>query len=308
MPSRFSFFRKGGFIYLCYIDESGTSAIPGNTSHFVLAGLAIPIWHWRMYESKISEIKKKYNLSDAEIHTAWILRPYPEQRKIDNFDSLSHEQRRAQVVIQRDSILTKLQGNIPNQKNHKKNFKKTESYIHLSHGERKQFIEDIAREINSWGSTRLFAECINKNHFDPTIKNRSVDEQAFEQVVSRFETFLENTGKNRDSQNWGILIHDRNETHAKKHTKLMIDFHRNGTFWTTIKNIIETPLFVDSELTSMVQVADLCSYAIRRYLENGEEALFDLIFERGDRSGNRTVGIRHYTERSCQCKICSSHR
>jgi hypothetical protein len=30
-------------MYLCYIDESGTPQIPGNTSHFILAGLAIPI-------------------------------------------------------------------------------------------------------------------------------------------------------------------------------------------------------------------------------------------------------------------------
>ncbi len=29
-------------MFLCYIDESGTSNIPGNTSHFILAGLAIP--------------------------------------------------------------------------------------------------------------------------------------------------------------------------------------------------------------------------------------------------------------------------
>ena len=34
-------------MYLCYIDESGTSVVPGNTSHFVLAGLSIPIVQWK---------------------------------------------------------------------------------------------------------------------------------------------------------------------------------------------------------------------------------------------------------------------
>jgi hypothetical protein len=33
-------------MYLCYIDESGTPESSGNTSHFVLAGISIPIWHW----------------------------------------------------------------------------------------------------------------------------------------------------------------------------------------------------------------------------------------------------------------------
>lgn len=85
-------------------------------------------------------------------------------------------------------------------------------------------------------------------------------------------------------------------------------FHQNGTLWTKVKNIIETPLFVDSQLTSMVQIADVCGYALRRYLENGEEELFDLIFRRADRKDNIVVGIRHFTKSDCTCKICSAHR
>lgn len=84
-------------MYLCYIDESGTSSIPGNTSHFVLAGLAIPIWHWKVCERDIINVKARYGLQDSEIHTAWILRNYTEQNKIPNFASLSHYQRRYQV-------------------------------------------------------------------------------------------------------------------------------------------------------------------------------------------------------------------
>ncbi|MCU7837088.1 MAG: DUF3800 domain-containing protein [gamma proteobacterium symbiont of Taylorina sp.] len=41
-------------MYLCYIDESGTSSIPGNTSHFVLAGISVPIWHWKTCDKDIS--------------------------------------------------------------------------------------------------------------------------------------------------------------------------------------------------------------------------------------------------------------
>ena len=97
------------------------------------------------------------------------------------------------------------------------------------------------------------------------------------------------------------------ETVNKKHTFLMNEFHKKGTLWTNIKHIIETPLFVDSELTSMVQIADLCSFAIRRYLENDENELFDLVFSRADRRHGLTVGVRHFTESSCPCKICAKH-
>jgi hypothetical protein len=65
---------------------------------------------------------------------------------------------------------------------------------------------------------------------------------------------------------------------------------------------------VDSKLTRMVQIADLCSYAIRRYVENGEEELFDRVFKRAHCHNKIVVGVRHYTELSCACRICAGHR
>jgi len=85
-------------------------------------------------------------------------------------------------------------------------------------------------------------------------------------------------------------VHDNNETMAKKHTDLMRNFHTQGTLWTRVDRIIETPLFVDSRLTRMIQLADLCSYALRRYVEKGESNLFRRIFGRADRVGAVAVG------------------
>ena len=79
----------------------------------------------------------------------------------------------------------------------------------------------------------------------------------------------------------------------------MKNYQKKGTLWTSVQNIIETPLFVDSQLTSLVQIADLCSFAIRRYLENRESELFDLIFQRADRKSGVTVGIREVENNNC---------
>jgi hypothetical protein len=68
-------------MFLCYIDESGTTS-GGNTSHYVLAGLSIPIEKWKLCEAKIQRIKIRYGLRHAEIHTGWLLWPYLEQSKI----------------------------------------------------------------------------------------------------------------------------------------------------------------------------------------------------------------------------------
>ena len=126
-------------------------------------------------------------------------------------------------------------------------------------------------------------------------------------MVSRFERYLESIEEGHNKI-YGLLIHDNNETVAKKHTLLMRDYHHSGTLWTKLNHIIETPLFVDSQLTSLVQVADLCAYAIRRYLENNDSELFEYIFKRADRKSGITVGIRHFASSSCKCKICAAHR
>jgi len=297
-------------MYLCYMDESGTSSIPGNTSHFILAGISVPIWHWNDCDRELRRIKQQYDLADAEIHTAWLLRRYLEQNKVQGFAVLSRTQRRTEVDRLRKSELLRLQTHQNNKlyRQTKKNYKHTATYIHLTFDERKQFVLDVADCVSRWGFARLFAECIDKVHFDPTRTGRSVDEQAFEQVVSRYQQYLQAMSSEPDKKAFGLLIHDNNQTVARKHTELMKSFHRSGTLWTQVNNIIETPLFVDSELTGMVQIADLCSYALRRYLENDEAEIFDRVFQRADRRGGLTVGVRHFTDKSCACKICSEHR
>lgn len=127
-------------MFLCYIDESGTTSIPGNTSHFILAGLSIPIQSWKTCDHDIAQIKEKYALLSAEIHTAWILRKYLEQSHIPNFDCLSYLQRRSEVERLRKTEPLQLQRseNPRLYKQTKKNYQKTTDYIHLTLNERRQ--------------------------------------------------------------------------------------------------------------------------------------------------------------------------
>ena len=62
------------------------------------------------------------------------------------------------------------------------------------------------------------------------------------------------------------------------------------------------------ELTSMVQLADLCSYVIRRFFELGESDLFDRIKKRFDKHNGKLVGIRHFTDDTCTCAVCAERR
>lgn len=292
--------------YFCYIDESGTPELPGTSTHFVLVGLAIPIDKWAEADARISAELKRFGLSEAEIHTAWLLRRYPEQEKIPNFERIAPAERRSAVERARAAELLRLQAGRPKAyRQTKKNYRNTEDYIHLTLDERRDIASRLARVIRDLEFGYLFAELIDKLHFDSAKTGRSVSEQAFEQLVIRFDTFLK---KDCVKGCQGVLIHDNNETVAKKHTELMRHFHTHGTLWGVIGSIAETPLFVDSKLTRMVQLADLCSYVLRRYVEKGDAFLFDSVFRRSHKFQGKVVGVRHFTDFKCECEICKNHR
>ncbi len=155
-------------VYFCYIDESGTSAIPGNTSHYILCGVSIPVKYWKRCDRKIKQLKHKYGLDGSEIHTGWIMRKYLEQSRIDNFDTFDYATRRHLVDIYRKKEILRLQksGDNKSYKQVKKNYKETLPYIHLTYNERIAFLTEIAEYIGSCSFIRIFAEsshlCLRK--------------------------------------------------------------------------------------------------------------------------------------------------
>jgi len=300
-------------MYFCYLDESGTTELGANTSHFVLLGFAIPADLWADKDRRINRIKAKYGLLNKEIHTGYIARQFSEQNQIANFDNLDSPARREAVIKAREqeAIKTVALKSDKKLKELKKKYRMTEDYIHLTFSQRRELLVKIADEIGSWNDTRIFAEAIDKRHGGT---GQPVFNQAFEQVVTRFHTYLSIKENERQKyqnpeflRNYGVLIQDNNDTVKKHLTSLMRQFHIQGTVWSKIPQIIETPLFVDSALTSMVQMADLCAYATRRFFENGETDLFDRILPRFDKKDGRTVGIRHFAARPCPCKVCRAH-
>jgi len=313
-----TFFISAKPMYFCYLDESGTPELGAQTTHFILLGIGIPAATWHEKDRQVNHLKACYGLKDAEIHTGYIARRFPEQEHIANFEQMDEIQRRAEMVNERKNSLIKAAALKTGErlKALKKLHAKSVDYIHLTHAQRTTLLQELADLIGSWNDTRLFAEAVDKANMPPGV---DIFEKAFEQVVTRFHTFLTKRQEERVKRgeafalqtvdNHGLLIEDNNQTVAKNITTLMRKFHRQGTLWAKVERIIETPLFVDSSLTSMVQMADLCAYATRRFFENGEEDLFNRIFGRFDYEGGRIVGIRHYTGgKNCTCKVCTAHR
>lgn len=146
-------------MHLCYIDESGTSDIPGNSAYFVLAGISIPIWHWGGCDAEINQVKMRFGLQDAELHTAWMLRRYPEQESITGFEAMNYVQRRAAVEVERRKRIHALQRSNPKAlKQTKKNFTKTNAYTHLTLAERQRMVREVAEVVSATGDLPGFSE------------------------------------------------------------------------------------------------------------------------------------------------------
>lgn len=296
-------------MYLCYLDESGVQEDSG-TSHFVLLGLAIPDGSWKQWDTQIAGIKRPFGLESAELHTAWMTRRYIEQERIPGFEGMDWEARRSEVDKLREGHLLRVaaHGTQKQLKEAKKNYRKTYPYVHLTHEQRLDLIRQVADTIAGWQDARLFAEANDKR---ATYRSGNPPAPPFEfsfaELVQRFEYFLRHKGRSMNQTLQGLIIQDNNETIATRLTTMMRRFHRTGTRWADIDHIVETPLFVDSQLTSMVQLADLCAYATRRFFENAETDLFDRIYDRFDRTSRGVVGIRHYTTPGCVCRVCRDH-
>ena len=150
-------------MFLCYVDESGTPDIPGNTSHFILAGLSIPVDRWRDCDAAVNAIKHRYDLDAAEIHVAWLMRAYREQDQIPNFANMDRTRRRAMVTSQRTinlhRILSANNRNLYRQT--KKNYTQTAAYTHLTRTERIALVQEFAACIAGWRFARLFLSLIH---------------------------------------------------------------------------------------------------------------------------------------------------
>jgi len=289
-------------LYILYVDESGVEELNVPPPHFVLLGLMIPAADWKSLDGAIEAVKGRYGLAGVEIHTAWMARRFSEQEKTPGFAGLEPAARTEafEREVERRSGVLGVRGNKKKIKAYRRECRETRRYAHLTRDERVTCLRNLAGELAKWDNIRIFADAIAKTDFN--IGNQTPYEMAFEQVLTRFQAYL------LRANGTGIVVHDNNNTVAPRLHQLSRKFHEEGTFYRQIPNIVETPLFVDSSLTAMIQMADLCSFSLRRALEKHETDLWDIVEPRVDEFRGKNVGVRHYTgPRPCSCRICIAH-
>ncbi len=128
---------------------------------------------------------------------------------------------------------------------------------------------------------------------------------VFSDVASRFNLFL-TRGYRRGPKNKGMIIIDH--SNEDKYMEFFQGYRDNGTQYGDIRNIVDIPYFASGKDTRMIQLADLCAYAVFRQYEHGDSAYFNYIEKKFDRRGGRGPidGLKHMTKEDCKCIACTS--
>jgi hypothetical protein len=156
----------------------------------------------------------------------------------------------------------------------------------------------------SYYTARLFACAIHK----PSCPGQDPVELAFEDLCKRFDFFL-NRLRSQGEQQRGLLVLDRT-TRETSLQQLAREFRKVGTRWGALKYIADTPFFVDSRASRLVQIADHVAYAVFRRYNAGDAQYFDLIASRFDEADGVIHGLvhKHTDFRTCTCPACLSRR
>ena len=177
---------------------------------------------------------------------------------------------------------------------------------HIERAKRETFYQQCLSTLGEQNhhNLRCFAIIIEKGSIDGTI-----EEEAYEQICSRFNSYLKKLYIKRGEEHRGLLIID--ETRVWETFKnLASQYRADGTKWGSLRNLAEVPLFTASKDTRLLQLADLVSYAVWQKYERGDSRFFQQILQSFDYADGVYHGIYHRTNNwtTCDCPACVTRR
>jgi len=150
--------------------------------------------------------------------------------------------------------------------------------------DREQAIKD-ALQVVVTKYCRIFAAVLEKSKFS----GQDVTQVAFEQVSSRFDQYLGRLHRQGDTQR-GLILFDRCSTERSIQT-MAREFKTTGHTFGRLRNLADVPVFVDSEASRLIQLADLVAYALFRHYEFNDSVFYDVIRNSFDSDGGVVHGL-----------------
>ncbi|MFZ5879348.1 MAG: DUF3800 domain-containing protein [Chloroflexota bacterium] len=157
---------------------------------------------------------------------------------------------------------------------------------HFEKEKRVEAIQDaLDLLVRAHPTNRVFASVIRKEVVSPS----DPVEMAFEQLASRFDHYLMRLHRSGDTHR-GLIIFDKS-TYESTIQSLATDFRTIGHHWGIIRNFAEVPLFLDSNASRLIQLADLISFAVYRHFEHEDSRFYEIVQKKFDSDGGVLHGL-----------------
>jgi hypothetical protein len=167
-----------------------------------------------------------------------------------------------------------------------------------------QLLDDIADVIVGAhpSALTLFGTVV----YRPSFMGKDPYNLAFEDMCKRFDRFLVSQHKAGHTSK-GLLILDRS-AQEDQIKKMSTEFKALGTRWGKLYNIVDAPLFAESNSSRMIQLADFVASALFRRYESGDARDLDKIMRRFHQADGVVHGLKHMIDRreQCMCSACIS--
>jgi hypothetical protein len=138
-------------------------------------------------------------------------------------------------------------------------------------------------------NVRLFGAVIDKS----ALNGQDPVEVAYEQLVHRFDLFLQRQYQKFGDAQRGLILFDKSSTERRIQT-LAREFKYVGHTYGKTHNYAEVPVFLDSRSSRLIQLADLVAFALFRFHEYGDRQFYGIIQHRFDREGGVEHGLFRY--------------
>jgi hypothetical protein len=224
-----------GKMYFFYVDESGNRDPNSDDYIYVLTAIGLHEYQWKRFYQHITNYKRSL-----------ISRINHDQHIRLNLSDCEMKSNWIRIPSERD----------------KHKFLK-----HLSEEELRNLITKYYSRLD-YHHIVLIAIIIDKRELDSFMDQNKLHRKAWELLSERIELFMREYHEKHNA----LLITDdmskqENISLAMKHAYLLETSTSCGLF---LKHILEMPLFVRSELSEGVQLADLCAYNFYRVFRYSE--------------------------------------
>lgn len=168
-----------------------------------------------------------------------------------------------------------------------------------------QDMGELVRDYEPQRGLILFGQVIHRPSLGPHEDAYLI---AYEGLCKRFDTFLVHQHKAGYTSK-GLIVLDRSRPEREaKIRRVASELRTSGTIWGALYNITEVPLFVDSNQTRLLQLADFVAHATFRNYERHHTREFNLILPKFYCYEDVIHGLGHKIDKrhKCRCASCVS--